>query len=416
MVSLAGRVKPILPIFGILAAATAGGVVWQRSDQFSPFVDFIKAYYKAGAAVLAGDYDGLRLLLRSAAFVNLPAVAELFAPLALFPESNAILIFTALGFLAALTAWWLLARVLGMNAGQTAWLLALFLVNGPLIYSLKLGNTTHFILLLIVLGLMALKSGRNFLAGGVFALTAVVKPMLLLAGAYIVLAARWREAIGGAAVLAGIAAASVAVFGIEMHRDWIEGAILPFVGHPMAAFNNQSLDAFLVRFDVGPEHAFNWLPLEPTATYAAWRPLLVGAILVGTVFAIGCSRISRPDSTTEMSLVVATAIIVCPVSWSHYHCLLLVPWAMLLASTPSKPSRPILTAAIVLGSLPPTIFGWYENYWRTLASAHFFAAVLTWAALLVAMQPVRSVREILSKATQPSRPDPAPTPPFFGRR
>jgi hypothetical protein len=250
----------------------------------------------------------------------------------------------------------------------------------------------------------------------VFALTAVVKPMLLLAGAYVVLTARWREVIGGAAVLAGIAVASVAIFGIEMHRDWIEGAILPFVGHPMAAFNNQSLDAFLVRFDVGPEHAFNWLPLEPTATYAAWRRLLVGAILAGTAFAIGCSRISRADSTTEMSLVVATAIIVCPVSWSHYHCMLLVPWAELLTSTTSKASRPMLAAAIVLGSLPPTMFGWHENYWRSLTSAHFFAAVLTWAALLVAMQPVRSVRGILSKATQPPRPDPAPTPTFFGRR
>jgi hypothetical protein len=190
MVSLAGRVKPVLPILGVLAAAAAGGAVWQWSGQFSPFVDFIKAYYKAGAAVLAGDFGGLRLLLRSAAFVNLPIVAEVFAPLALFPESGAILIFTALGFLAALAAWWLLARVLDMNAGQTAWLLALFLVNGPLIYSLKLGNTSHFILLLIVIGLTALKSGRNFLAGGVFALTAVVKPMLLLAGAYVVLTAR----------------------------------------------------------------------------------------------------------------------------------------------------------------------------------------------------------------------------------
>jgi hypothetical protein len=410
MALLTGRVvNPILPIFGVLAAAAAGSVVWQLSDQFSPFIDFTKAYYRAGAAILAGDFDALRLLLRTAAFVNLPIVAALFAPLAFCGESDAILIFTALGFLATLAAWWLLARVLNMNARQTAWLLALFLVNGPLIYSLKLGNTTHFILVLIVLGLMTLKSGRNFLAGGVFALTAAVKPMLLLAGAYVMLTARWREVIGGATVLAGIAAASVAIFGIEMHRDWMEGAILPFVGHPMAAFNNQSLDAFLVRFDVGPEHAFNWLPLEPTATYAAWRTSLVGAILAGTVFAIGCSRISRPNATTEMSLVIATAVILCPVSWSHYHCMLLVPWAVLLTSTPSRASRLLLTAAIVLGSLPPTVFGWHENYWRTLTSAHFFAAVLTWATLIIAMQPVQSVRGLLAKVTQPSRPDPAPT-------
>jgi hypothetical protein len=261
---------------------------------------------------------------------------------------------------------------------------------------------------------MALKSGRSFLAGGVFALTVAVKPMLLLAGAYVVLTARWREVIGGATVLAGIAAASVAIFGIEMHRDWIEGAILPFVGHPMAAFNNQSLDAFLVRFDVGPDHAFDWLPLEPMATYAAWRRLLAGAILVGTVFAIGCSRISRPNSTTEISLVVATAIIVCPVSWSHYHCMLLVPWAALLASTPSRACSLMLAAAIALGSLPPTIFGWHENYWRTLASAHFFAAVLTWAAVIIAMQPVESVRGRLSKVILPSRPNPTPT--SFPRR
>ena len=61
--------------------------------------------------------------------------------------------FLAVGIPAALTAWALLVRLARLDATKAALLLFLFMINGPMVNSLREGNTTHFLLLLLVLAL-----------------------------------------------------------------------------------------------------------------------------------------------------------------------------------------------------------------------------------------------------------------------
>jgi hypothetical protein len=375
--------RQVLLVAALLAASLVCFAFWQITDP--PFVDFYKAYYQGGAAILSGEIERFRPLLREAQFVNPPIAALPFAPLAYWGDNEAALIFTFLGALVAVAAWWALARLLDMSWTQSLILLALFLVNGPLIYSIRIGNSTHFILLLAVLAMLALKAHRPALSGAVFALTAVFKPLMLLVGVYFLLARNWRAVAGGVAALVVVALASVAIFGVDLHREWIEHAILPFLGRPIVAYNNQSLDAFLLRLYIGPDHAHDWSPQTPGETHAFWRVVLVAWVLLATAAIVLVSRKARHDAVAEIGLVLTAAIIISPVSWSHYHCLLLVPWAVLLVSPSPPGAKAMLAVAVVLGSVPTTEFGWQHDYWRTLASAQFLGAVVTFAALGFAM-------------------------------
>ena len=100
---------------------------------------------------------------RRVGFVNIPILAWLFVPLALLGE---------------LTAGWAVSRARrcrrrprpmscccgsATSTSPTAAMLALsFLANGPLVNSLREGNTTHFILLLLVVALLLWRAGAEY--------------------------------------------------------------------------------------------------------------------------------------------------------------------------------------------------------------------------------------------------------------
>lgn len=320
-------------------------VVFWTSLPPDPFEDFRDHYYLAGNAVLDSRAALTPLLngeVHVNGFVNLPIVAYLWAPFALLPVSIAEGILTAVGVLSIVSAWALIVRLAGLE-GNSRWLLLfLFAASGPLHNSLREGNTTHMMLLVLALGLHFLRSGRALSAGLLLGAGAIIKLPLLLLGAWFLVRRDWRAAAGFGAACGTAGLLSIAVFGWSANEQWFENSVWQYSTQPIGAWNVQSIPAFLVRLVNEPQVL---LEFEATRSPGAAQRL-ASIVLVGLLYVIALvvSRVGRrrllaqPRASAEERreleylLVVTLAVVTSPLSWSHYYTLLLLPIAFLLGS------------------------------------------------------------------------------------
>jgi alpha-1,2-mannosyltransferase len=261
--------------FAVLAAL----VVLLLATQSEPkprflFADFSHAYYPAGRLIHSNPealYN--RKAMR---FVNLPILAYLFTPLSLVGEPAARVLFTAGGLAAVVGAWHLLSRMTGASGWTRALLLGVVLLNGPLYYSFREGNLTHFVLWLVVAALAGLERGREVRAGILLGLAALIKLPLFLLGLCFLLRRRWRVLAGAGGTVVLVFGLSLLLCGGKLHRTWRSEALLPFVGRPLIAFNVQSASSFLARLttDRNPD-------TSPWGIYESWKPLEVGWTFMG---------------------------------------------------------------------------------------------------------------------------------------
>ena len=394
-----------------IACVLGGGAIhlylWQVSEPPDLFSDFYKAYYPAAEYLLEKGLSATWPLTEAAAggFVNIPIVAWLFVPFVMLGEEEAGWAFLAFGAATALAAWWLLARMRRAEAMNTAPLLLLLgLVNGPMINSLREGNTTHIILLLIVLAFVLWRSGWDFAAGLLLGLCAVIKLPLLLFGAYYVLRGKWRVVVGGVTSIATAVLLSLADYGLQGNIGWYKDSVEPFLGGVIPAFNVQSIDGFLVRLWTGEGRLHDWDPMVPEVLHKVIRNILFLLVYGGAIWlgwratraepppAIN-GRLSARD-TLEFVLVITIAIITSPISWTHYYLLLLVAWGLYLGGQLSVPddrtTRWLMWMSLALTSLPVVIPEHSPNLItevlaRTVVSAWFFGGLLMLAALLRAL-------------------------------
>ena len=383
----------------LLGAAIHFGL-WLISEPAILFSDFFKAYYSAGEAILADEVAALFREGAEVMFVNMPILAYLFAPLARLDDSDAGWIFLALGLTAAIVSWALLARIGRYGAANAALLAFIFLVNGPMVNSLREGNTTHFLLLLLVLALLLWRAGWDYSAGLVFGFCALFKLPLLLLGAYFLLRRHWRIVAGGATMAALIIGLSLWIFGLEIHIAWYRVCVEPFTRGVVPAFNVQSIDAFLLRLSTGAAQLQDWAPMPLPPVYRVVRTILLLAIY-GTAVALiwragrrePLPRMSGALSTrdlTEFSLVLTIALVTSPLAWTHYYLLLLLPWSLYQGDLLSLPddtrSRLLMWGALALISLPVLMPDSSQGFTaelaaRTAVSLWLFGGLLMLVAL-----------------------------------
>jgi hypothetical protein len=309
------------------------------SEPHSLLQDFRDAYYAGGASLQAGP-QGLRPEIEKGVdgFVNLPIVAYLFWPWGLMPVIWASALFSLVGAACVLATWWLLVRLASLDTRQAAILLFLFSANGPLIYGFKEGNVSHILLLLFVTSLSWLRNNREFAAGLLLGFTAVIKPPLFLLGIYFLARRRWRVACGIALTCVAAGLLSLSVFGWDLHQRWYELCIRPYSDHPLAAFNVQSLQAFVLRLQVGPKGWLDWRPVPFEGAFGVWSTGLVAFVVAAVVLALAMP-VSRHASTgqrqslleIEFMMILALICIISPISWSHYHAWFLLPFALFVA-------------------------------------------------------------------------------------
>jgi hypothetical protein len=393
-----GHTRSWLAVAAIGIAAQA--ILWSISEPADVFSDFYKAYYPAAVRLL--DEGAVATWETSEAavlgFVNLPILAWLFAPLGLLDEPAAGFAFLAIGAVAVAATYALLLRLGDFDRIGGAMLALSILASGPLVNSLREGNTTHFILLLLVVALLLWRAGAEYAAGLVLGLCALFKLPLMLLGLYVLLRGRWRVVAGGATTIGGAALLSVLVFGLQINVDWYRNCIEPFLGSVMPAFNVQSIDGFLARIETGSTQLMEWTPLGAPLWHKIVRSVLLSAMFILAIVAMvrGGDRNaagSRPfeRDALEFSIVLVLAVVTSPVSWSHYYLLMLLPWALYLGGRLGLPddaaTRWLMVGGILLSSLPVIVPPLGPGMGaaiisRTIASAWMFGGLMIFAALV----------------------------------
>jgi hypothetical protein len=307
-------------------------------------------------------------------FVNLPVTAYLFAPFGALPPKAGAILFTLAGVGLVIAAWSLCATLAGLDRVARWRLALLFAASGPLQYSVREGNTSHMVLFALAAGLWLARSGRGVPAAVVLGAAAVLKPPLALMGLFFL--AR-RDLRGLAAFVAtGLLAvlASLVVFGWRENLHWFDTSILQFNREWLAAFNVQSIAAFLLRFVSAPERLLDWNPFPPPA-WARLTSQLLTAGLLATAAAVllprrrkGASRADPSDQPLELQflLAVCLCVVASPLTWSHYYAWLLLPVAFLLrAPSPLAWAAILLLTPLVwpLGPADPTAAAAYRLAW-----------------------------------------------------
>ena len=386
---------PAAATLRLIACLLAGGLahlaLWQFSEPPTLFSDFYKAYFPAGEVLWEDGFAASFPFNESGAggFVNVPVLGWLFVPFVPFGEEAAGWAFLAAGAAATVVAYLLLRR-LARPGAEAAPLALLFLLNGPLINTLREGNTTHFVLLLLILALALLRGGSDFAAGLLLGLCAVFKLPLLLFGAYFALRRRWRVVAGGASAVAGVLALSVAAFGLANNLNWFDCCVVPFLGGIIPAFNVQSIDGFAVRLVTGTSRLWNWDPMEVPLAYRLVRQMVFIAIVGyaaltvlrggGAAPSAGRYGTSRPSDLLEFALVLVLALVLSPISWSHYYALLILPFGLyfggLLPWPTDATSRGLFWSALVLTSLPIVSLPLEANPFGEIAARTLVSATL----------------------------------------
>jgi Glycosyltransferase family 87 len=378
-----GRRGPSMRALEIATAVGAAGSLLLLTSG-PVFIDFLKAYLYAGRAVLT-DSSTLYDCTRAQCFVNIPIVALLFLPFAPMDDFVASVLFSVIGMALLAAA----VRRLTRDAPEDL-IVWLTLLSGPLYYSVRIGNTTHMLLLPLIVAFDRLARGRQTMAGVLLAGLALLKPPLALFLPYFVVRRNFRAAMVMAGCAAFAVAASIALFGVELHRFWFREFVVEQGSGPIGAYNVQSVNGFLAHL-LTRGHLRDWYPI---AVGPGVKVLSAGlTFLLLAAATIGCWRAGPPRSEVarraELWLVLCLTVLIAPISWTHYYVLLVIPIAALVARYASLHwrTRAALATAITLIAPPVVVLGLAGRignalYERILISHYFFGGVLLLGVLI----------------------------------
>jgi hypothetical protein len=385
------------PLVGVAALLLFGLLFRISEPQLEPLSDFYKAYYPAGQLLLAGPPSALRPILETRDYVNLPLVGYFFVPFGAFGRGTAGVLFLLVGAVVAVGAWHFLCEAARLDRSRRQLLLLLFVLNGPFHYGFKEGNTSHIVLLLVVLAFLQRRRGRHHVAGALLGLAALVKLPLAMFGLYFLLRRERGALVGMSGVLALAFAGSIVVFGWQLNLLWYTHCVAPFLGDVMSAYNVQSIHAALARLARGPDSLLDWdpRPLAPALRASAT------AVVVLELAAVAWAARREPSERTpgrrlvarelEFMLVLVLCLISGPMSWSHYYVWLLLPLAFVLAGAEHVPRERATTwlggAALLFGALPVVFIGtsqsWLMEVHARVVLAHFVIGGLLFFVLLL---------------------------------
>ncbi len=247
------------------------------------------------------------------------------------------------GFQISLSAWWLFPLITSL------------LVCTPLIEQVFFAQLDLLVLLLLTGAWAADRSRRPILAGALLGGATAIKLFPGFIFFYFIMRRRWKAVIAGALAVILLSGSTIAVFGLESYRAYIEEA-LPRVAGFRSNWINASLMGFWVKlFDPALK---DW-QVEPL-----WRSALVARL--GTVVCCAAVLITlalvvrRAKTAIELDvaygLSLTAMLLVSPITWDHYLLLLLVPIAATwVALPPSVGARVLFAAVLIAFWSPPSI-------------------------------------------------------------
>ena len=245
---------------------------------------------------------------------------------------NAVsLLFLAVSILtsAALLAF-CLAR-LGEKAARTAllgiWLAVAF---DPLVRAYSLGQIQAWVNGLFALALCCWIAGRPRAAGALTGLMCLIKPHYALFALWAALRRRWTflSALVVTIALGGLA--SLALFGVENHRDYLD--VVAFMSRRGEGyFPNQSLNGLLNRL-LRNGNNLEWMgaSFAPYHPWVFWPTLVSSALLVAAALAPPAP--AQRGNAVDFSLLALTVTVASPIAWEHHYGILPPIYAATLAA------------------------------------------------------------------------------------
>jgi len=203
------------------------------------------------------------------------------------------------------------------------------------------------VLLLVVIAMRSLESGRERTAGAAIALASLLKVFPLAIAGYFLVRRRWRACawtVGG--LLAGCAL-TILAFGIERNSGFIAGTYVTRSAGFLARPANIALGSFVSRLfwyaagSVALDSALEW---TRTVTVVAAELLLVALTVFATWPRVYGAREESTGAVTGASrgfaVWVAAAIMLSPTAWIHYMVLLILPFMLIAAAGWSGKASP----------------------------------------------------------------------------
>lgn len=302
--------------------------MWNSTIPNTYYVDWFNAYHVAGQYILSRGEVAEVLLYKNLGFVNLPIVALLCAPLASLETSQIgnVLVVSAISFVVGAVL--ILAKEYKSNAYGMRYVIWLLITSGPLYYSIRLGNVTHFLFLLFVISMLIYRS-NPLLAGALSAVCAIIKPPFLLLGVFVIFRKWWGMAVGFWLTVFLVTLCSLFLFGLDLHVIWYQEVIARYSGTVIGAYNVQSINGFVAHLR-NDNLLYSWVDFVPGWHFKLFRLAILGLILGPTGWILWrCGPpLTRRAFYLEFSVVICLSILIAPLSWIHYYFLVLIPVVM----------------------------------------------------------------------------------------
>jgi alpha-1,2-mannosyltransferase len=374
----------------IVSVLVVGIIGWFAGRDLNWF-DFTDAYYAAGRAALTDLNQLYSTEISVFGFVNFPLLAYLFVPFGLLSNQIAGQLFYSLGYISIIPlAYWLI-KVAELNGWRMWFMLAILTINDPLEYSLDIGNSTHFIMVAILISLWWVKQGKDWLAGILLGFSGLMKLSFIPSLAYFFVRRRWRVVAGGL-LIAGLAIVlSLLLIPSSLNMEWLDKAVLSTAGTSIAADNNQSLSGVLARHLISGSDVFSWeaLPPEPVFSLVLRISMLLLYLPILIILFIDWkSQLTPNQYIFEFLIVFMCSLLTSPVSWTHYYMFCLIPIAIYIKEFSLEMHKLWLNllfgCSLALLCIPTSvilrIFEMTDQ--RIFLSTHFFGGVILYIFLL----------------------------------
>jgi hypothetical protein len=304
--------------------------------------------------------------------------ALLIVPLTLLPLRLGAAIWIGLGGLAVLISALILCSFTTERWKQRA-ILASTIAFVPVLTTMNLGQVNLFVLLMTVLTLYYLRQDRNVLGGMVFSMSILLKPYAIALIPLMVWHRRWK-ALGG--FLCGVLLInfmSLVVFGVSATTS----QFAPIIGLGTHVGLNvdlttQNLNGLVGRATTGIS--------EPTGLLLYF----LAAGLIGGITALAILR--KPDSRRfeiESALLIATTLLILPVTWYHYLTMLIIVLAFVITHWSSfaiNTTSLLLLSSLILMNLHGLFWKQLANLHPILASFPVFTTLLLWGLALTGVR------------------------------
>lgn len=254
---------------------------------------------------------------------------------------------------------------------RTGFVLAMVLTFYPVIRGYSVGQVQAWINAIFAIVFWCWMKDKKAIAGALTGIICLIKPQYSIILVWAVFRKQWTFVLPFAAALSAGFLASLSVFGLKDHLDYLP--VLSFLSkHGDAYYPNQSINGLLNRLfqngNILEFQARDWPPFNPWV----YGGTLISSLALISMALFWPMKKSEKGSILDFSIVALSCTMASPLAWIHHYGILLPIYAFLL---------PTLLKRKIFGRM--TIAYLAISY--VLTSNNFISKALAYTPLNIAM-------------------------------